>query len=114
MAKRGTVKRKSVDQENYIAGVYHGDRSPSSGAAVTDQGDVRTDEYLIECKVMGNPEEPIKRPGFARDLEKIAEEAWTEGRNPMLAIRWYDPDSILADRHGWCDVIVKRVVDDIH
>lgn len=62
---------------------------------------------------MGNPEEKPKRPGFARDLEKITEEAWTEGRIPALAIRWYDPESLLADKSGWCDVIVKRVVDDL-
>lgn len=113
MAKRGTVKRKSVEQENFIASMYDGQRSASSGAAVTDQGDVRTDHQLIECKVMGAPEEEIKRPGFARDMEKITEEAWTEGRHPALAIRWYDPNSVLADRYGWCDVIIRRVADDI-
>lgn len=112
MAKRGTVKRKSVEQEDFIAAQYHGRRSASSGAAVTDPGDVRTETSLIECKVMGNPEESIKRPGFARDMEKITEEAWSENRIPRLAIRWYDPESILADRNGWCDVVVKRVVDD--
>lgn len=112
MAKRGTVKRKSVEQEDFIAAHYEGRRSRSSGAADTDAGDVRTCMHLIECKVMGNPEESAKRPGFARDMEKITEEAWSEGRMPALAIRWYDPDSILSDRTGWCDVIVKRVADD--
>ena len=112
MAKRGTVKRKSIEQEEWIAAQYDGRRSASSGAAETDQGDVRTFTHLIECKCMGNPEEKVKRPAFAKDLEKVTEEAWSEGRIPMLAIRWYDPDSILADRNGWCDVVVKRVVDD--
>jgi hypothetical protein len=112
VAKRGTSKRKSVEQEDWIAGHYGGRRSASSGAADTDQGDVRTFTHLIECKCMGNPEEKTKRPGFAKDLEKVTEEAWSEGRTPMLAIRWYDPDSILSDRSGWVDVIVKRVVDD--
>lgn len=112
MAKRGTVKRKSVEQENHIAAHYGGRRSASSGAADTDAGDVRCPDHLIECKCMGNPEERIKRPGFAKDFEKITEEAWSEGRTPMLAIRWYDPDSILADRSGWVDVIIKRLVDD--
>jgi hypothetical protein len=112
VAKRGTSKRKSVEQENFIAAQYNGRRSASSGAAETDQGDVRTPDQLIECKCMGNPGEPTKRPGFAKDLEKVTEEAWQEGRVPALAIRWYDPDSILADRAGWCDVIVRRVADD--
>lgn len=112
MAKRGTVKRKSLDQENWIAARYNGRRSASSGASLTDPGDVRTDTYLIECKVMGEPEKPIKRPAFAKQFEKITEEAWSEGRIPALAIRWYDPTSLIADKDGWCDVIVKRVVDD--
>lgn len=112
MAKRGTVKRKSLDQENFVAARYNGRRTPSSGAAITDPGDVRTSQFLIECKCMGEPESAVKRPAFAKDLEKVTEEAWSESRVPMLAIRWYDPESILADREGWCDVIVKRVVDD--
>jgi hypothetical protein len=111
MAKRGTVKRKSVEQEDFIAAHYNGRRSASSGAADTDAGDVRTEDYLIECKVMGNPEEKIRRPGFARDMEKITEEAWQEGRIPLLTIRWYDPSSLLADRFGWCDVVIRRLSD---
>lgn len=113
MAKRGTVKRKSVDQENFIAAHYKGRRSASSGAADTDQGDVRTDTHLVECKAMGAPESALKRPAFASDLEKITEEAWSEGRIPMLAIRWFDPGSILAAGDGWVDVIIRRVADDV-
>lgn len=115
MAKRGTVKRKSVEQEEFIAAHYGGRRSASSGAADTDAGDVRTIDQLIECKCAGSPEEPIKRPlgaKLTKDLEKVTEEAWSEGRHPALAIRWYDPNSVLADREGWCDVIIRRVYDD--
>jgi hypothetical protein len=51
---------------------------------------------------MGNPEEPIKRPAFAKDFEKVTEEAWSKGRMPMLAIRYYDPESILLTAQaGW-------------
>jgi hypothetical protein len=115
MAKRGTVKRKSVEQEDFIAAHYNGRRSASSGAADTDSGDVVTETTLFECKVTGNPEEPVKKPLGAKltaDLEKVTEEAWQRGKTPALAIRWYDPDSILSDRSGWIDVVVRRVVDD--
>lgn len=112
MAIKGSKKARSVEQENLVAKRYGGMRSASSGAAETDAGDVRTFEFLIECKMMGGPEERIKRPGFAKDFEKITQEAWMEGRIPMMAIRWYDPDSILANRDGWVDMIVKRMVDD--
>lgn len=112
MARRGTVKRFSVDHEDFIAKCYGGRRSRSSGAADNDAGDVRTSEFLIECKtVVPNVEKP-KRPAFANQMEKITEEAWVEGRVPILAIRYFDPDSILADRDGWVDLVVKRVVDD--
>jgi hypothetical protein len=47
-----------------------------------------------------------------RQLEKIAQEAWEQGLDPMLALRYYDPDSILADKDGWIDLTVRRAVDD--
>lgn len=115
MAKRGTVKRKSVDHEDHIAKVYKGKRSPSSGGADNDNGDVRTTELLIECKVTGGPGEPIKPlPGFVREMEKITEEAIHEGREPILALRYFDPDSILSDRDGWIDLSVRRTCDDVN
>lgn len=115
MAKRGTVKRKSVEQEEFIAAHYGGRRSPSSGASDTDSGDVVTDTHLFECKVTGNPEEPLKRPINAKlndEFIKVTEEAWQRGKAPAMALRWYEPDHILADRTGWVDIVLKRVVDD--
>lgn len=112
MAKRGTVKRASVEQEDFIAKHYGGKRSASSGAADTDQGDVRTDKCLIECKMTGGPGKTNSKPKFVKDLEKVTEEAWSEDRIPVLTLRYFDPDSILSDRDGWIDLVVKRVVDD--
>jgi hypothetical protein len=112
MAERGSKKARSVEQEDKIASLYGGKRSPSSGGAATDQGDVRSDRYLIECKMSGGPGAVSHTPKFVSDLEKVTEEAWSEGRTPMLALRYFDPESILADREGWIDLIVKRVIDD--
>lgn len=114
MAKRGTSKRKSVEQEEWIARLYSGTRSPSSGAADTDQGDVRTTRSLIECKVTGEPgKEPRPQlPRFVRWLEKVAEEAWSEGRSPAVALRYFDPDSKLATPDGWVDVVIRPAADD--
>lgn len=114
MAKRGTSKRKSVDQEEWIARLYSGTRSPSSGAADTDQGDVRTAHSLIECKVTGEPGKELKPqlPRFVRWLEKVALEAWSEGREPALALRYFDPDSSLANLDGWVDVVVRTAAED--
>lgn len=106
MAKRGTTKRFSVDHEEAIALLYAGERSPSSGAAESDAGDVRSETYLIECKMTGAPGEVRAKPKFLKDLEKVWEEATGEGRWPVLALRFFQPDSPLADRDGWVDLSV--------
>ena len=115
MAQRGTNKRKSVDQENYIAEIYMGVVSPSSGAANNDSGDVRAHYDLIECKVTGGPGEDFKSPLSKRIREefvKITEEAYAEGKEPVLALRWFEPDSILADPQGWVDLVIRRAGED--
>jgi hypothetical protein len=114
MAKRGTVKQSSLDQENYVARLYNGMRSPSSGAAVTDAGDVRTRYTLIECKTTGGPgrDKEIRLPGFIHQLTKASEEAWEEGRSPALALRYYAPDHKLSNQDGWLDVVVRPMADD--
>jgi hypothetical protein len=111
MATRGSSKALSVEQEDFIATLYGGKRSASSGAADTDQGDVRTPSDLIECKVKGSYGKPT-RAALVTTFEKIAEEAYTEGREPVLALRFYMPDSMLADSKGWVDLSVRRTADD--
>lgn len=114
MATRGTTKALSVLQEERIAHLYRGKRSKSSGAAAHDQGDVRTATELIECKYHGQPGgTPISVPRPVAELEKVAKEAWSEGREPVLALRYYLPDSILADNDGWVDLTVRRTCDDV-
>lgn len=111
MATRGSSKALSIEQEGFIAALYVGKRSPSSGGADNDQGDVRTDYDLIECKVKGGPGKPTKS-ALITTFEKIAEEAYSEGREPVLALRFFMPDSILADQKGWVDITVRRTAED--
>lgn len=115
MAERGTNKRRSVDQENYIAEIYMGVVSPSSGAANNDSGDVRAHSDLIECKTTGGPGEKFKSPISKRlrdEFIKVTQEAYAEGREPVLALRWFEPDSLLADSQGWVDLVVRRAGED--
>lgn len=113
MARRGSVKYLSIQQENYLAALYGGKRSASSGAADNDAGDVRTSHSLIECKMTGNPgKEPKALPIFVQDFVKIADEAWSEGREPALALRYYQPQSVLANSEGWIDLTVRLTADD--
>jgi hypothetical protein len=112
MAARGTAKWYSVQQEEYIARMFDGKRSASSGASEHDAGDVWCEHLLIECKVRmpGVMTKPL--PKFVQDLEKVAKEAFESGKDPMLTLRYYYPDSILANSDGWVDVSVRRVCDD--
>ena len=88
--------------------------SPSSGASAKDAGDVRTSGELIECKQTGQMDKPAKSIRLIlADFEKIADEAWSEGLAPAMALRLYAPGSVLADKDGNVDLIVRRVVDDV-
>jgi hypothetical protein len=112
MAKRGTSKALSVLHENKVAKDYNGKRSPSSGGADNDSGDVRTPKDLFECKMTGGPERTNRKPKLLQTLEKITEEAFSEGRRPVLALRFFDTESILSDSDGWIDLIVRPLGDD--
>lgn len=113
MARRGSTKALSVEHEESIACTYNGMRSKSSGAAAHDQGDVRCPMLLIECKYTGSPRSPMKgTPKILKEFEKITQEAWSEGKDPMLALRYYAPGSILANAQGWVDLAVRLVTDD--
>lgn len=112
--RRGTRKAYSISHEDAIARAYGGNRSPSSGASITDGGDVRLSDTLVECKYSGSPGEPMKsKPGLVSKMEKIADEAWEEGKQPALALRYYLPDSPLSNHEGWVDLIVRRLADDV-
>ena len=115
MAKRGSTKSLSVKHEEEIAKFYGGRRSPSSGASATDQGDVRATEdgSLFECKYKGSPTSPLKsKPTLVSVMEKIADEAWSGGYEPAMALRYFCPDSPLANREGWVDLSVRLTNDD--
>lgn len=113
MAPRGSTKWLSRRQEERIAKKYDGVVSPSSGGAIADQGDVRTDDALIECKHRGTFDKPAKSITINLDvLEKIADEAWSEGRQPVIALCIYNPDSVLADHEGNIDLTVRLTGDD--
>lgn len=123
MAKRGSIKRRSVDQETMIALLYGGVRSKSSGAALHDQGDIRTDHQLIEAKYTGNVAADLKREekGLApkrskliRDLEKIAQEAWQENREPVICYREWAPELSISNKDGWVDLTIRLQNDDIY
>lgn len=109
MAKLKTSKDFSRAHEDFVAAVYHGRRSPSSGAADTDKGDVKDHETLFECKMTRKS----SIPKLVKDFEKVAYEAYEQGLDPAVALRYYLPDSPLANpRSGYVDLTVRLTGDD--
>jgi hypothetical protein len=109
-------KKLSREHEEFVANAYGGKRSRSSGASDSDKGDVRTDDTLFECKLTGGPGETskIRRSTILKEMEKIADEAWAEGRSPALCLRYFAPDSPFASKvTGWVDFTVRLMGDDI-
>jgi hypothetical protein len=115
MAVSGSKKALSKEHEDYVAGRYGGRRSPSSGAAWTDLGDVKHEGYLIECKGQFGERagENSVRSTLLQQFEKIFDEASQGDRIPAVALRFYKPESALADNNGYVDLIVKTMDDDI-
>jgi hypothetical protein len=113
MAPRGSIKSLSVGHEDYVAKLFKGKRSASSGGADNDQGDVRTCCQLIEAKLTGYPGKPAQSISLkVNDLNKVAKEAYSEGKIPALALRIHNPESFLSDRHGNIDLIVHLMSND--
>jgi hypothetical protein len=106
----------SDEHENEIARIFGGKRSKNSGAGTREKGDVvvRADNTLFECKRKGRPGHPSKsKAQILSHLEKVAVEAFEEGREPVLALRFYDPESLLANKStGYVDLTVRLAEDD--
>ena len=101
------------DHEAFIARLYGGRRTKGSGSGVKEKGDVRieTQSEIVECKMSGQPGKP-RRVTLVKQLEKVAVEAYEEGMDPVLALRYYDPDSTLAKHDGYVDLVVRLAHDD--
>jgi hypothetical protein len=109
-----TKKELSKQHEEHVAWIFNGQRSRSSGASDTDKGDVRvkSSKTLIECKLTGAPGGPSKRTTLLRNMEKVADEAWAESKDPAVALRLFCPESPLANVDGWVDMVVRLASDD--
>lgn len=55
MAQERTPKEASLEQENRIAKIFGGQRTPRSGGGAWKLGDVTTDDMLFECKTTVKP-----------------------------------------------------------
>ena len=110
---RGSNKQRSIDHENFIARLFGGIRQKGSGATPRENGDVRivNSNSIFECKCTGEPGKP-KRTTLIKQFEKVANEAHSEGRTPAIALRFFVPDSPLANKDGWVDLVVRQAGED--
>lgn len=101
------------DHEAWIAKLYGGQRTPRSGGGSTAKGDVQieTDQELVECKFTGLRQKQSK-PRLVTVMEKVANEAYEEGKDPAVALRYFLPESALANSDGYVDLVVRRAQDD--
>lgn len=111
-------ERELSDQhERDVAKWYGGHPSRNSGAGTREKGDVlvKDDDTLFECKRKGRPGvAPKSQPRILSQMEDIAELAYDEGREPALALRFFAPNSPLANKQtGWVDFTVRLTHDDV-
>lgn len=112
MPDRKLIKEHSKAQEEFVAKITGGRRSPSSGAWIYDDGDVDAEEFIIECKLSGNPDKTAKSISLKlADFEKVFDEASLNRKTPLMALRIHNPDSVLADHKGNIDFVCIRLKD---
>ena len=78
----GQVSGDPTAQENRVASRLGGKRQRGSGASDYAKGDVKTDNFLIECKQTEKKSLSIK----GEWLSKITREAMAAGKTPALSI----------------------------
>lgn len=90
------MKIFSSKQEKMVADALGGYVIGGSGAMPTAPGDVKTYEWLVECKTHTEPDHPIF---FDIDVwNKIKNEAMGTQRKPVLIV----DDGSQKESHTWC------------
>ena len=103
-----TTTAMAQKHENYIAKMYNGRRSPSSGASWADRGDVRFTikndyDFTSECKATEKKSYSLKLETW----EKVVEEAAEQNRRPCMFIRFE------LESGKTVDLVVRSIHDDL-
>lgn len=97
MAKRGTTKFKSNLQERQVANDLFGRVQIASGA-LDDKADVRSKDFLCECKTTEKDFYTLK----ADTWNKIQKEAYKLGLCPIMCIQTNDEGVNLRQNKMYC------------
>lgn len=102
-----TTTEMAQRHENYIAKMYGGRRSASSGASWSDRGDVRFEvrdyEFTSECKATEKKSYSVKLETWL----KIVEEAQEQNRRPCMFIRFE------RESGEKIDLVLRSIDDDL-
>lgn len=96
MAKDNTTKMYSDKQEKLVAKVLEGKVVTASGARPFDPGDVKSYDWLAECKTHVEPGHTIFFD--AKVWKKICDEADGMHRKPVLIV----DDGSQKEQNTWC------------
>lgn len=108
------VKRKSQKQEKRVAKELGGRVTPASGALWGAKGDVRSEYFLVECKVTSKSSYPLKDTIW----DKIAKEALHDNmREPVMCIELNDNEpyalvykSAFEESESFCNLVASYPV----
>lgn len=102
---RSTPLRNSRLQERRAAKEYNGSVSPGSGATWHHKADVRSNEYLVECKTTSKKSYSLKH----EDLLKIYLQAIVENRIPVFEIEFSEASKkyVVLDAEDWHDIRMR-------
>lgn len=96
MKQSGFLRRtKWENQEKREALKFGGKRQPGSGCGKRHKGDVKSPEFLIECKRTDKNSITVK----AAWITKILEEAIRAGKEPVIALEIGDVRAYLMPEH---------------
>lgn len=108
---RPSNKKLSKLQEAKTARDFGGLTTPGSGNQWHSKGDVKSDQFLIECKTTSKDSYGLK----AAIWSKIATEALLEDRTPLMDIEFIDRgvSVIVIDKSDFLQMITPELREEI-
>ena len=102
--QRRKALKMSDKQEKFTAQQFGGSQIPMSGAGFWSKNDVKSDDFLIECKLKMDPDAksyPIK----SIDLRDLTRRARMEGRIPLMQIDLAGKRYVVLPEEDFLDII---------
>jgi hypothetical protein len=101
-----TPRKVSRLQEKRAAKDYKGKTTPGSGNQWHSKGDVRSADYLIECKTTSKASYSLR----ADTMSKIMDEALLENRTPIMEVEFgeHGITCVIMDKNDFLEIMLER------